>query len=81
MERFFSICMAGGKELVDVNVLTNSGFRIPLATRIFFFALPLMRIANFSNGLAKSLNLQSLPEAAIHYYYQIFHTWMASNSS
>ena len=41
----------------------------------------LMPIANFSNGLAKSLNLQSRPEAAIHYYYQIFHTCMASNSS
>jgi hypothetical protein len=71
----------GGKELVDVNVQTNAGFRIPLATRILFFALPSMPIANFSNGLAKSLNLQSRPEAAIHYYYQIFHTCMASNSS
>jgi len=70
----------GGKELVDVNVQTNAGFRIPLASRILFFALPVMPIANFSNGLAKSLNLQSRPEAAIHYYYQIFNMCMVSNN-
>jgi hypothetical protein len=69
----------GGKELVDVAVQTNAGYRIPLATRILFFALPSMPLANFSNGLAKALNLQSRPEAAIHPFYQIFQTCLDLN--
>ena len=69
-----------GKSLVDVNVQTNAGYRIPLATRILFFALPTHPLANFSNGLAKSLNLQSRPEAAIHPFYQIFHDCLIINN-
>lgn len=69
-----------GKALVDVNVQTNAGFRVPLATRILFFALPTLPIANFSNGLSKSLHLQSRPEAAIHPFYQIFQDCLAINS-
>jgi hypothetical protein len=71
--------MQGGKELVDVAVQTNAGYRIPLATRILFFALPSMPLANFSNGLAKALNLQSRPEAAINPFYQIFQNCLAIN--
>ena len=69
-----------GKSLVDVNVQTNAGYRVPLATRILFFALPTHPLANFSNGLAKSLNLQSRPEAAIHPFYQIFKDCLIINS-
>jgi len=69
-----------GKSLVDVNVQTNAGYRVPLATRILFFALPTYPLANFSNGLAKSLNLQSRPEAAIHPFYQIFQDCLIINS-
>ena len=69
-----------GKSLVDVNVQTNAGYRVPLATRILFFALPTYPLANFSNGLAKSLNLQSRPEAAIHPFYQIFHDCLVNNN-
>ena len=68
-----------GKSLVDVNVKTNAGYRVPLATRILFFALPTHPLANFSNGLAKSLNLQSRPEAAIHPFYQIFQDCLDMN--
>ena len=39
-----------------------------------------MPIANFSNGLAKSLTLQSRPEAAIHTFYQIFQNCLDINS-
>ena len=69
-----------GKSLVDVNVQTNAGYRVPLATRILFFALPTHPLANFSNGLAKSLNLQSRPEVAIHPFYQIFHDCLIINN-
>jgi len=43
-----------GKSLVDVNVQTNAGYRVPLATRILFFALPTHPLANFSNRSSKS---------------------------
>lgn len=70
-----------GKSLVDVNVQTNAGYRVPLATRILFFALPTYPFANFSNGLAKSLHLQIRPEAAIHPFYQIFQDCLILNKT
>jgi hypothetical protein len=63
---------AGGKQLVSVNIKTNAGYRVPLSSRIMFFALPNLPIANLSNGLAKALNLPTRAEYAVHPFYQIF---------
>ena len=71
----------GGKQLVDVNVKNNAGFRVPLSTRILFFATPTLPIANFSNGLAKALNLPLRPEYAVRPLYQIFHDGLKLNKS
>lgn len=62
----------GGKQLVDVNIKTNAGYRVPLSSRIMFFALPQLPIANLSNGLAKALNLPTRPEYAVRPFYQAF---------
>ena len=62
----------GGKQLVDVNVKTNAGYRIPLSSRIMFFAFPDLPVANLSSGLAKALNLPSRAEYAVRPFYNIF---------
>lgn len=71
----------GGKQLVDVNVKTNAGYRVPFASRILFFATPTMPVANLSNGLAKALNLPSRPEYAVRPFYQIFYTGLVTNDT
>lgn len=69
----------GGKQLVDINVKTNAGYRVPFSSRILFFAMPTVPIANLSNGLAKALNLPSRAEYAVRPFYQIFSTGFAKN--
>jgi hypothetical protein len=46
----------------------NGNYRIPLATRVLFFAIPDMPFFNFSERLAKKMNFQSRPQAAIPFY-------------
>lgn len=43
-------------------------YRVPLASRVLFFAAPEMMIFNFSNGLGKAMNFQSRPQAAIPHF-------------
>lgn len=71
----------GGKQLVDVNVKTNAGYRVPFSSRILFFSTPTQPIANFSNGLAKALNLPLRPEYAIRPFYQAICTGFARNKN
>ena len=40
-------------------------FRVPLASRVLFFAIPEMMFFNFSNSLNKAMNFQSQPPLAI----------------
>jgi hypothetical protein len=71
----------GGKQLVDVNVQTNAGYRVPLSSRVLFFALPTMPIANLSRGVAKALNLPIRAEYAVRPFYRIFYTGLAANQT
>jgi hypothetical protein len=43
----------------------NGNYRVPLASRLLFYMTPDMKVFNFSNGLAKAMQLQSRPQAAI----------------
>lgn len=43
-------------------------YRVPLASRVLFFAAPEMMIFNFSNGLSDAMNFQSRPQAAIPHF-------------
>jgi hypothetical protein len=47
---------------------TNGNYRVPLATRILFYAMPDMLMFNYSNALGKALNLQSRPQSAVLYF-------------
>ena len=76
-----SFVREGGKQLVNINVQTNAGYRVPLSSRILFFATPTQPIANFSNGLAKALNLPLRPEYAIRLFYQAICTGFALNKN
>lgn len=76
-----SFVREGGKQLVNVNVQTNAGYRVPLSSRVLFFAAPTQPIANFSNGLAKALNLPLRPEYAIRPFYQAICTGFALNKN
>lgn len=71
----------GGKQLVDVNAKTNAGYRVPLSSRIMFFAFPHLPIANLSNGLAKALNLPLRAEYAVRPFYQIFCSGLLLNQA
>jgi hypothetical protein len=43
----------------------HGNYRVPLAVRILFFALPDLMIFNFSNQLAEAMQLQKRPQAAL----------------
>jgi len=60
-----------GRELVSRQVRTKAGFRIPLASRILFYAIPQASFFNFSNALASELQLQSRPQTSIFNFYKI----------
>ncbi len=47
------------------NIITPKYFRVSLASRVLFFAVPEMLFFNFSNGLNKAMNFQSQPQKAI----------------
>jgi len=50
------------------SVSLNGNHRVPLVSRILFFATPDLMIFNFSNGLAKKMRLQTRPQAAITHF-------------
>jgi hypothetical protein len=54
-------------------------YRVAIACRFLFFALPDFPIFNYSEALSEKLNLQSRPQAAIHYFNQIMAEGMATN--
>lgn len=60
-----------GKELVSKQLKIKAGFRIPLASRILFYAIPQATFFNFSNALAKALQLPSSPQYSIFKFYKI----------
>lgn len=70
-----------GKQLVDIKSGISDGYRIPLASRIMFFATPTLPIANFSQALASEFNLQYRSQAALAPFYQIFSNGLAKNAN
>ena len=72
---------SAGKALVSKSVNTNAGYRVALASRILFFALPNLRLFNFSNDLAEVLMLPTRPQVAIYKFQEIFENGLAINKS
>ena len=70
-----------GKALVSTKVNTNAGYRVALASRILFFALPQVKLFNFSQDLSDALQLQSRPQVAIYNFQEIFDAGLRSNRS
>ena len=70
-----------GKALVSTKVKTNAGYRVALASRILFFALPQVKLFNFSQDLSNALQLQSRPQVAIYNFQEIFDAGLRSNRS
>jgi hypothetical protein len=70
-----------GKALVSTKVKTNAGYRVALASRILFFALPQVKMFNFSQDLSNALQLQSRPQVAIYNFQEIFDAGLRSNRS
>ena len=58
----------------------NGNYRVPLASRILFYAVPDMLIFSYSNGLGKVLNLQSRPQSAIPYFNERMHKGLQRNA-
>lgn len=57
----------------------NGNYRVPLASRVLFFAVPDMLVFNYSNGLGKAMNFQSRPQAAIPYFNKEMHEGLKRN--
>jgi len=70
-----------GKALVSAKVNTNAGYRVALASRILFFAIPQVKLFNFSQDLSDALQLQSRPQVAICNFQEIFDAGLRSNRS
>ena len=47
----------------------NGNYRVPLASRLLFYAVPEMPIFAYSNALAQKLQFQSRPQAAYAYFF------------
>lgn len=70
-----------GKALVSAKVNTNAGYRVALASRILFFALPRVKLFNFSQDFSDVLQLQSRPQIAIYNFQEIFDAGLRLNRS
>jgi hypothetical protein len=57
----------------------NGNYRVPLASRVLFLAMPDMMVFNFSNGLAKEMQFQSRPQAAVGNYNKIMSEGLVRN--
>lgn len=57
----------------------NGNYRVPLASRVLFLAMPDMMVFNFSNSLAKKMLFQSRPQAAIANYNKIMSKGLVLN--
>jgi len=57
----------------------NGNYRVPLASRLLFYAVPDMLVFNYSNGLGKALNLQSRPQNAIAYFNERMNAGLERN--
>jgi len=65
------IVMKLGKSFVTQTRIPtiNGNYRLPFATRILMFGLPMLPLYNFSNGLASKMHFQKRPQAAIPHFY------------
>jgi hypothetical protein len=72
-----------GLEFVQKQIgqVASNGFRVPLANRILFYALPDLQVFNFSNPLAKSMHLQSRPQAALPHFSRLMSEGLARNAA
>jgi len=70
-----------GKALVNSNVKTNAGYRVALASRILFFAVPQLRLYNYSQDISAALQLPTRPQAAIFNFQEIFDAGLHTNWS
>jgi hypothetical protein len=61
------------------NKSLNGNYRVPLSTRVLFFCAPEMLIFNFSNELARRMNLQTRPQAALTYFNKLLIDGMELN--
>ena len=77
----------GLKATLDLGAgfVTNSkptkrgNFRIPLASRLLFFAMPDMLTFNYSNGLGEAMNLQKRPQHAMPYFMETLQQGLITN--
>jgi hypothetical protein len=60
-------------------VTRNGNYRVPLASRVLFFSMPDMMVFNFSNSLAKKMQFQSRPQAAVGGYNRIMSEGLERN--
>jgi hypothetical protein len=49
----------------------NGNYRVPFSTRLLFFCAPEMMIFNFSNELARKMQLQTRPQAALRQFNEL----------
>ena len=64
----------------NAGISQNGNYRIALACRILFFAMPDMMVFNFSNGLAiEKMRLQARPQAAIPHFNKYMYEGLQLN--
>jgi len=70
-----------GRALVSSQYKGKSGYRVALASRLLFFALPGLRLFNFSNDFVPALNLQSRPQVAILTLHELMEQGLLLNDN
>lgn len=57
----------------------NGNYRVPLASRLLFYSVPEMPIFAFSNALAQKLQLQTRPQAAYPFFFDLMYKGIWTN--
>jgi len=83
----FSRLNYGVKSVMDLSLCwinnpkpsINGNYRVPFSTRLLFFCAPEMMIFNFSNDLAKKMQLQTRPQAALRQFNELLERGLHTN--
>lgn len=79
---------AGVKAVMDLSICwvnnpkksLNGNYRVPFSSRILFYCTPELMVFNFSNELAKKMQLQSRPQAALPQFNKLLEEGLQLNA-
>lgn len=69
----------GAGFVTNPNPTKRGNYRVPLASRLLFFALPDMLVFNYSNALSDAMLFQKRPQVAIQFFMETLEQGLITN--